>query len=162
MSHGEFELHEHDDTTSVRAKKVVLYGWDPDALVYRKVAVNSDGQLVTGASVIYQSMSFYVNGDAVVDNLVIDGIYFQADIKITKIAIFADVSPTGANLIIDQTVGGAVQSKAATLTAGSQYEETDTADLSVLTTDRYGLKITQVGSTLPGAGLKITIFFQKV
>jgi hypothetical protein len=120
------------------------------------------GIVTTGLYTMKQQMNISSSGDAVVNNLIIDGIYFATNVKITKITLFADISPTGANLIIDQTIGGAVQSKAATLTDGSQYEETDTADLSVLTTDRYGLKITQVGSTKPGTNIKVVIHYEKV
>ena len=151
---------ENDDVT-INAKRVKLYGYETAATTWRPVAVNSDGELITGVNLVEQQMSFYSVGDAIVNNLIVDGIYFKNDVKITKIGIFVDIAPTGANLIIDQTIAGAVQSKAATLTAGSQYAETDITDLAVLTTDRYGLKITQIGSTLPGSNIKIIIHYTK-
>lgn len=120
------------------------------------------GIFTTGVYTMKQQMNISSSGDAVVNNLIIDGIYFATNVKVTKITLFADISPTGADLIIDQTIGGAVQSKAATLTDGSQYEETNTADLLILTTDRYGLKITQIGSTQPGTNIKVVIHYEKV
>lgn len=148
--------------TTLWGQIVKLYGYDTDDTTWRPVLVNDDGELVTGVNLVQQLLEFFIPNDAVVNNLLIDGLYFKNDVKITKITIFAGNSPTGANLIIDQTIGGVAQSKAATLTAASQYEETDVADLSVLTTDRYGLKITQIGSTNPGSNIKVVIHFQKV
>jgi len=150
------------DNTTVWGQIVKNYGYDLTNTTWRPIRVNSDGELITGADLVQQQMTIYSPGDAVVNNLIIDGIYFKNDVKITKLTIFVDQSPTGADLIIDQIVGGAVQSKAATLTDGSQYEETDVADLVVLTSDRYGLKITQIGSTKPGSNIKVIIHYQKV
>lgn len=150
------------DNTTLWGQIVKNYGWDATNLIWRPIAVNEDGETITGASLIQQSMSFFVQGDAVVNNFVIDGIYFKNDVKITKVALFNDKSPTGADMIVDQTVGGVALGKAATLSDGSQYEETDTADLSVLTTDRYGLKFIQVGSTIPGSGIKVVVFYEKL
>ena len=158
---GEIPEFEHEKIGTTEGKKVVLYGYDYTNLVLRKVAVNSNGELILEAAV-QQQMTFYHNGDAVVDNLVIDGLYFKYDVKITYIGIFAGKAPTGADLIIDQTIDGAVQSKAATLSDGSQFEETNTTDLTVVTTDRYGLKITQVGSTTPGTDLQVVIHYEKI
>ena len=160
MDSGQFIWQEWEPLAEGR--RVVLVGYDYDNATYRVVAVNSDGELVTGESLVQQSQTFYINGDAVVNNLVIEGIYFLNDVKITKIGIFAGKSPTGANLQIDQLVGGVAQNKKATLTDGSQYELTNTADLTVTTTDRYGLKITQIGSTAPGSDLQVVIYYEKI
>jgi len=151
---------ENDDVT-VDGKRVKLYGYEAGVITWRPVAVNSDGELITGVNLVQQQMAFYSTGDAIVNNLVVDGIYFKNDVTITKIGIFADIAPTGANLIIDQIIAGVAQSKAATLTAGSQYEETDITDLAVLTTDRFGLKITQIGSILPGTNIKVILHYEK-
>lgn len=44
LYHPEVEKAEHD--AALKAKRVILYGWDGDNLVPVKVSVNSDGELV--------------------------------------------------------------------------------------------------------------------
>ena len=152
---------EHDDTT-VLAKRVKNYLYDYTNMVWRAQACNEDGEAITGESLVQQQMTFTYEGDAVLNELIVEGIYFKADVKVTKVTIFARIAPTGDDLKVDLIAGGVAQSKEATLSAGSQYEETDVSDETYLTSDRFGLKITQIGSTLPGTGISITIHYEKV
>ena len=152
---------ENDDVT-VDGKRVKNYGYEAATLTWRPVAVNSDGELITGVNLVQQSEEYYFEGDAILSEVIKDGKFFKNDVKVTKIGIFARTAPTGADLKLDLLSGGVALSKVATLTAGQQYEETDISDNTYLTTDRFGLTFTQIGSTLPGTGISITVFYEKV
>jgi hypothetical protein len=45
--HGDINNSEHE-TTSVAAKRVKIYGWDPDSLAYVRLVCDSNGYLATG------------------------------------------------------------------------------------------------------------------
>lgn len=117
-------------------------------------AVDDIGNLLT--------MNVPVPGNAVDEAVVFDGYTPQEDITVVAIGIFAKTAPTDANLTIDVLKDGAELGDLATLTAASIFEKTTlAAPQDILKTERLGLKIKQIGSTVAGADLIVTIYFKK-
>ncbi len=105
----------------------------------------------------------YVSGILSDEETVYDGWYPQEDITITKIGIFCRVAPTGANVQIDLLVNDTEQTKIASLTDGSQHELTSGIDLDVTfnPVQRVGIRVKQIGSTLEGEDMTVTLYFKK-
>ncbi len=104
-------------------------------------------------------VNFYYEGTAVDEQDIISGFYFDNNIIIDKVTINARVAPTGSSINIDLIKNGAEQSNIADLTATSSYKETSLTPLSYNSTDRFGLKIKQIGSTQAGQGLNISVHY---
>lgn len=103
----------------------------------------------------------YVSGILSDEEVVYEGWLPQEDITITKVGIFCRVAPTGSNIQIDILVNDAEQTKIASLTAGSQHEMTDITNLDVTIGQRVGIKVKQIGSTLEGEDMTVTIYYRK-
>lgn len=103
----------------------------------------------------------YVSGILSDEETVYDGWFPQEDITITKVGIFCRVAPTGANVQIDLLVNDTEQTRIASLTAGSSYELTDITDLDITSGQRVGLIVKQIGSTLEGEDMTVTLYFRK-
>ena len=98
---------------------------------------------------------------AEVNQVFYDGLVFQEDVTVKKISLHAVEAPTGADLKVDLLKDGSAQAKIATLTAASNFELTDIADIVYAAGERLGLKFTQVGSAEPGNGVSATVYYQK-
>lgn len=108
------------------------------------------------------SMNISVPGNAVDEAVVFEGYTPQEDITVIAIGIFAKTPPTDANLTIDVLKDGVELADLATLTAASIFEKTVlAAPQDILKTERLGLKIKQIGSTVTGADLIVTIYYRK-
>ncbi len=103
----------------------------------------------------------YVSGILSDEEVAYDGWFPQEDITITKVGIFCRVAPTGADVQVDLLVNGSEQTRVASLTAGSQYELTDITDLDVTSGQWVGIKVKQIGSTLEGEDMTVTLYFKK-
>lgn len=153
---------EHDDIT-IKGKRVKLYGWDTVNSAWVRVAVNDDGYvLISDGEIMKYQNQYVVEGVAQLNELVVDGIYFGNDSKIIKIGIFARTVSDTTDFKVDILKDGVALSKEATLSAGSQYEETDIVDETYITTERFGMKITQVGDNDTPVALIITVHWEKV
>jgi hypothetical protein len=153
---------EHGKEGTVEAKKVFLYGYDYTNLVARRISVNADGEVIVTDNNANIPLSFTYEGVAQIDTYIVDGVYFGSDRKITQVGIFAQVAPQTTDFTVDLTLNGAALSKTATLTAGNQYQQTNIADASFLTTDRFGIKITGVGSNSTPVAITIILYHTKL
>ncbi len=95
-----------------------------------------------------------------VNSVFYDGWVVQENLKITKGSLFAVTAPTGAAIVVDILINGAVQSKFMTLAALAIHQLTDITDLVVTAGQRVGLKFTQVGSNNPGNGIIATLHYE--
>lgn len=115
---------------------------------------NKSGGGIKYLPVIYE-------GNAVDEDTFFNGFTPDNNIVVTEITISARTAPTGANLQIDVLKNSAEQSTVATLTAGSNYEETDITDVSITSSDTLGLKIKQVGSTVTGEDITVIVHYRE-
>ncbi len=127
---------------------VIMYGdpapqWDPPAFI-----VDTARKIIT----------FTFQGTLILDT-VSARIHFDANINVTKIALHSQDAPTGADVQVDMLIDDVLEGDPATLTDGSRDEETDVTPLIVPTTSEFALKLIQIGSTFPGAGLEVKIFY---
>ena len=91
-----------------------------------------------------------------------DGFIPEENIFVRAIGIFSQIPPTGQNLKIDILKNSTEQNNEAVLTDGNQFEKTPLATgILFSSSDRLGLKFTQVGSVNTGDKLVVTIYFQK-
>jgi hypothetical protein len=118
-------------------------------------------QLPAGASRT-KYITFYNEGNAVDEETIIDGMYFDNTIGINKITLHAKTAPTGANLTVDILKDGAEQSKIATLTDGSTYEKTSITTEYYSPLERFGLKIKSIGSGVSGAKLTAIVNYYDI
>lgn len=93
-------------------------------------------------------------------NMVSGRMHFPAGVTIGKIALHAQDAPAGAAITVDVLKNSIAQARVATLADGANNQETDITLLSVAGTDEFAVKITQVGSTDPGAGLEVKVFYK--
>jgi hypothetical protein len=103
--------------------------------------------------------TFYYEGVCQDEDIILDGFYFNNKVAIDNVTLHARVAPTGANLTVDLLDEGAEQSRVATLTDASIYEKTVVTTRYYESTERFGLKIKQIGSTEAGQGLTVTIHY---
>lgn len=119
--------------------------------------VYSSGGGGAGGTATYD-VTFHCSGLAIDEDDILDGFKFPVDTTVNKLLIFARKVPTGADIKIDILKNGVEQVKLSTLIAGQKKEITAYLNVSFLTTDEFGLRIKQVGSTYPGAEITVVAF----
>ena len=107
------------------------------------------------------TMNVPLPGNAVDEQVVFEGFTPAEDITVKQIGIFAKTGSSGADIQIDLLKDGAEETKVATLTAGQTYEKTDITDAEYTSSERLGLKYKQIGSTVSGADLVVTLYYAK-
>ena len=110
--------------------------------------------------VINKVLTIPVFGTFVDEKVIFNGFYFLGSTTIKKIGIHNDVAPTGSSITIDIIKDDVEQTRIATLADGSSNQLTDITDISFSTSEKFGLKIKSIGSTLPGEGGTIAIHYQ--
>jgi len=115
---------------------------------------------VQHADIINKVLPIPIFGNFVDEFIVLKDFYFPADVTILKIGIHADNAPTGANATLDILKNDVEQSRIATLNDGARGQTTNIADISFLTTDKFELKWKTIGTTNPGEGGIIMVYYQ--
>ncbi len=124
------------------------------AIIYNK---DISGFAITNSG--NKMVNFYYEGTAQDEDDIIN-IYFSNNVGISAISINARTAPTGSNLIIDILKDGTEQTELSTLTTTNEYEKTTfTSPIQINSSVRFGLRIKQIGSTIPGSGLNITVYY---
>ena len=109
-----------------------------------------------------QVVSYAYEGMAQLNDIIVDGVKMLNVVKLTWIDLYAQGAPTGADLQITLTKNAISTPAVATLAAGSKSQPTNIADQTFDTTDAIGFKITQIGSTFAGEGIKVILHYEKV
>jgi hypothetical protein len=92
------------------------------------------------------------------DDDLLDGFFFDAGVKITKVTLIAKEAPAGA-FTVDLLKDGVELTKLATLAAGAKYQTTDITDENFSTTQRLGIRAKSIPATPPNL-LKVVIHYQ--
>lgn len=101
-----------------------------------------------------QYIPFYIAGEAIDEEIVLNGFKFNHDVDISGVSMFARSGPTGSALQLDFLKDDAEQSKIVSIASGSVKSFSAVAGLEYLqlpAVEEMGLKIKNVGSTDPGA-----------
>jgi len=106
-----------------------------------------------------QYLSVHLSGVAIATEVFFDGFFFDEDVTITKVTMYAREAPSGAAFSIDFTKGGSIQTKIATIADGLKKGTTTIAGLTYATTEELGLKVTGVGSVNAGSEITILIHY---
>lgn len=103
-----------------------------------------------------------IQDTAVNGTVFFDGFIPEEAISVRAMGIFSLNPPTGQDLRIDIIKNSTEQNNEAVLTDGNQFEKTSLASAVLFTSsDRLGLKFTQVGSVNAGEKFVVTIYYQK-
>lgn len=108
-----------------------------------------------------KSIAFYVDGTLTADTKLCSVIAPQA-MTITEIRVAVDTAPTGASLIVDVNKGGTTlyttQANRPTITAGNTSATAADPDItSIAVGDIISIDVDQIGSTIAGENLMVTI-----
>jgi hypothetical protein len=109
-------------------------------------------------------LSFTVTiSDPAVNGVVFyDGFVPQENIIVNAIGLFAQTAPVGQDIKIDFIKNGIVENNSGVLTDGAQFEKTVlSSSILFLSSDRMGLKFTQVGTVVAGDKIVVTVYYQK-
>jgi len=106
-----------------------------------------------------QYLSIHLGGTAIDEEVIFDGHFFDEDVTITAVTLYAREAPNGAPFSIDFTRGGIEQAKTAVLTDSSKKGNTAITGLSYTTLEEFGIKVKSVGSTDPGSEITILVHY---
>ena len=107
-----------------------------------------------------QYLTFQYEPVAEVNANIIDGFIFDEFREIIGITLIAGDAPIGSALIVSIEKNGAASGSIATLADGETYQKTSGLNIAFTKdTDRFGLKITQTGSTNAGSRITAIVHF---
>lgn len=106
-----------------------------------------------------QYLSFYYEGVAIDEEVIVDGFRFEETVDIVKITLYARTAPVGAALQVDFLKGGVEQSKLASINAGQNKGSAAVTGLSYTSADDFGLKIKNTGATEEGGNLTLVVHY---
>jgi hypothetical protein len=106
-----------------------------------------------------QYLSIHLGGAAIDEEAIFDGLFFDEDVTITAVTLYAREAPTGAALSIDFIKDGIEQAKVASIADGSKKGNTAITGLSFTTLEEFGIKVKSVGSTDPGAEITLLVHY---
>ncbi len=106
-----------------------------------------------------QYLCIHLGGAAIDEEVVFDGFYFDEDVAITKVTLYAREAPSGAALSLDFTKSGTEQTKTVALADGSKKGNTAISGLSYTMLEEFGMKVKSVGTTDPGADITILVHY---
>ena len=106
-----------------------------------------------------QYLTLHLGGAAIDEEVIFDGFYFDEDVDITEVTMYAREAPSGAAFSIDFTKGGTEQTKTASIADGAKKGNTAISGLSYTTLEEFGLKVKSVGSTDAGAEITLLIHY---
>ncbi|MCH8172656.1 MAG: hypothetical protein IIA70_05020 [Proteobacteria bacterium] len=116
-------------------------------------------QELDASAAINQNIVVHIGGQAIDEEIILDGFFFEDTATIQEVTIFARDAPVGAAFTIDFLKGGVEQTKIATLADGVSKQATTISGLSYTDTEEFGLKVKSVGSTNPGAEIAIILSY---
>ena len=149
-------IHTFTDTGAVL--KLRFTGGGTGSVNSWAVLYNPDSGTSAGAT-RRKYLTFYYEGVCQDEETIVDGFYFGNKVAIDAMTLFARVAPTSADLTVDLLDDGAEQTRLATLTDASTYEKTIITTKYYEITDRFGLKIKQIGSLEAGQGLTVVVHY---
>ena len=106
-----------------------------------------------------QYLSVHLGGAAIDEEVILDGLFFDEDVTITEVTMYAREAPSGAAFSIDFTKGGIEQAKTASIADGSKKGNTVITGLSFTTLEELGIKVKSVGSITPGSEITILVHY---
>lgn len=106
-----------------------------------------------------QFLSVHLGGQAVDEEILLDGLLFPEGVDITAVSFYAREAPQGASFTIDFLKNQVAQSKSVSLLQANQKGSGTVSGLSYLSTDEFGIKVTNTGTSNPGAEISIIIHY---
>lgn len=104
-----------------------------------------------------------LGGEAVDEEVFFDDFLFDEAVTITGVSLFARTAPTGGAFTIDFLKNGVEQGKTVSInigqTSGSGTVTGLAYDPAASTPEKLGLKVKNVGATLPGAEITVVVHY---
>ncbi len=102
-------------------------------------------------------------GEAVDEEIFLDDFLFDEAVTISKVFLFARSAPTGGAFTVDFLKNGVEQGKTVSINIGQTSGSGNISDLAydpgAATPEKMGLKVKNVGATLPGAEITVVVHF---
>jgi hypothetical protein len=107
-------------------------------------------------------VSFVYQGTLVDETYVREKFYFQRSVTIYKVGGYIQEAPVGASIIVDLIKNDVEQSRLFIIPAGATAPTAPIVLTSIVytPTDKLDIKIKQIGSTTPGAGLQVDLYYR--
>lgn len=128
------------------------------ATIFKRAMALIDG-LMGGKVPQSYYLDLYIEGIPADEEVIFDGFFFDEDVDIKEVTMYAREAPTGANFRIDFLKGGTPQVKLANIVDGSKKGNTVISGLSYTVSEEFGIKVEQVGSVFEGNAISIKIHY---
>jgi hypothetical protein len=131
-------------------------------VLYGRIGFTTPSGTITAIDGLNKFVSFVYQGTVIDETYIREFFYFEKTVTIFKIGGYVQEAPTGAAIIVDLVKNGVEQSRLFTIPVGLNAPLTPITitDLEFKPTDKLDIKIKQVGSVTPGAGLQIDLYYR--
>lgn len=120
--------------------------------------------IVTGTiypvDMVFKTLSINVSGSVIDEEIIFNGYYFPKNSTVTKLSLHCRTAPIGDNIQVDILKEDIEQGKLATLNDGNKYQTTDIDDIIFTNSEKFGLKVKSIGSTVAGEDLTVIIYYR--
>ena len=155
---GRFEFYAAGLAEGYQIK--VTKGSDTYTLNNQPVGTLQERDTVDAKKLEDQYLTARIGGQAIDEEIIFDGFFFDETVTITEVTLFARDAPVGSAFTLDFLKDGAEQTKLATLADGVSKQATLIAGLTYTNAEELGLKVKSVGSTSEGAEIAIIVHYQ--
>ncbi len=107
-----------------------------------------------------QVVCIHLGGAAIDEEVIFDGFYFDEDITITKVTLYAREAPVGAALTFDILKNGVEMAKTFSIADSAKKANAALAGVAFTTLEEFGMKVKNVGSTTEGSEVTIVVHYQ--
>lgn len=149
---GRFEFYAAGLDQGYRVK--VTKGADTHTLNNQAVGTSQERDITD------KYFSAHIGGQAIDEEIIFDGLFFDQNVTIVGVDLYAREAPAGAALTLDFLKDQAEQTKIITLADGVKKQNTTIAGLTYTPAQELGLKVKSVGSTNPGAEIAIVVHYK--
>lgn len=104
-----------------------------------------------------QVLKIHIGGVAIDEETIFDGFFFDQNVTITRVTIYAREAPLVTDFTVDFLKAGIEEGAIQTLTAGAKKQSAAVSGLSYTDTQEFGMKVKSTGSE-NDPGIEISIF----
>jgi len=106
-----------------------------------------------------QYLPIYMEGAAIDEEVIFDGFFFDENVTIGHVTLYARDAPAGAALTFDILKNGSEMVKTFSIADGANKANAALTGVAFTTLEEFGLKVKNVGSTNEGSAVNILIHY---
>ena len=106
-----------------------------------------------------QYLTIHMEGAATDEEVIFDGLFFDENVKLTEVTMYAREAPSGAALTFDILKDGSEMAKTFSVLDGAKKANAALSGVAFTTLEEFGLKVKNAGSTDPGSAVTIIIHY---